>query len=504
MPQDDQRGRTIEPEHIVPANVKDIAIQSIPEKFYGAALSARIAEVKKAGKDAPQKPAASAAAGTPKKRRSLVPIIIIVVLLLAGVGGGFVYFNRQLLFPAPAPAPATTEPPKPAAPPPVSAAPTDLAATTTSATLVQLSWTDASNNEAGFRIERRMPATEYAPVTSLPPNSSAYQDSSVQPSTSYLYRVIALNEGGDSPPSNEVPVTTPAPPPAPPEAPKLPPAGLDSDSDGLTDLEEPIYGANPLDPDTDHDTFLDGNEVFHLYNPASGKNAKLLESNLVKVVESPIGWRMYVPISWKVDISSDGMMGTISTGHGETFTLTVQDNPTKEKIMDWYLERHPGTLSSQVTPKTTKSGVEGLVGIDPLVTYFPWGDKVLVFTYDLDGQTFVNFRTTYEMMQNSLSLSVLPLGAAAVPSPTPTPTPTPSPSPSPSPTPSPTPTPTPTPSPSPEPTPSPSPAPPPAPTLTPPSMPTPSPTPAPTPTPTPTPTPPASPVLPTPPPPTSP
>jgi hypothetical protein len=227
--------------------------------------------------------------------------------------------------------------------------------------------------------------------------------------------MIAMNEGGDSPASNEVAITTPALPPLPPEPAKLPPAGLDSDSDGLTDLEEPLYGGDPRNPDTDHDTFLDGNEVFHLYNPASGKNAKLLESNLVKVFESPMGWRLLVPISWKTELSSDGQTGTISTGHGETFTLTVAPNPTKQKIMDWYLEQHPGTLSSQVTMKTTKSGIDGLVGLDPLVTHFPWGDQILVFTYDLDDQPFVNYRTTYEMMQNSLSLAVAPVVAPVTP-----------------------------------------------------------------------------------------
>ncbi len=417
---DDQSSNTIEPEHIVSADVKDIAIQSIPEKFYGAALSARISEVKKT-KESPTKPGDGKDA--PKKRhRSMAPVIAVVVLLLAGVGGGFVYFNRDLLFkpstPVQTPTPVVkTEPPKPAPPPPPPSAPTDLSATATSPTVVQLNWTDTSNNEAGFRVERRESASAYAPLTSLPPNSTAFQDSSASPSTSYLYRMIAMNEGGDSPASNEVSITTPAPPPAPPEPAKLPPAGLDSDSDGLTDLEEPLYGGDPRNPDTDHDTFLDGNEVFHLYNPASGKNAKLLESNLVKVFESKVGWRILVPITWKTELSDDGMAGTVSTGHGETFTMTLEPNPKKEKIMDWYLEQHPGTVSSQVTLKTTKSGVDGLVGLDPLTTYFPWGDQVLVFAYHLDDQPFVNYRTTYEMMQNALSLSVAPRVSASVTTP---------------------------------------------------------------------------------------
>ncbi|MFH1704950.1 MAG: hypothetical protein ABH861_03160, partial [Patescibacteria group bacterium] len=38
----------------------------------------------------------------------------------------------------------------------------------------------------------------------------------------------------------------------------------------------------------------------------------------------------------------------------------------------------------------------------------PWGDKVFVLTYDLNGEPFINYRTTYAMILNSLVLSGLP------------------------------------------------------------------------------------------------
>lgn len=43
---------------------------------------------------------------------------------------------------------------------------------------------------------------------------------------------------------------------------------IDSDDDGLTDFEEiNIYFTNPLNADTDNDTYLDGTEVANGYNP---------------------------------------------------------------------------------------------------------------------------------------------------------------------------------------------------------------------------------------------
>jgi hypothetical protein len=101
-----------------------------------------------------------------------------------------------------------------------------------------------------------------------------------------VYRVVAFGEGGESSPSNEVTLRTAElapPPPPPPAAPVLPPGGLDSDSDGLTDVEEPLYGTDVRNPDADSDGFLDGNEVFHLYNPAARSSVRLLDSGLVKL-----------------------------------------------------------------------------------------------------------------------------------------------------------------------------------------------------------------------------
>lgn len=41
----------------------------------------------------------------------------------------------------------------------------------------------------------------------------------------------------------------------------------DSDHDGLPDPVEQVYGTDPLNPDTDNDTYLDGDEVSKGYNP---------------------------------------------------------------------------------------------------------------------------------------------------------------------------------------------------------------------------------------------
>ncbi len=83
---------------------------------------------------------------------------------------------------------------------------------------VQLAWGDLSTNETGFQIERRAGADPFSLLATAGAESQAYQDFAVAPSTSYVYRVRAVNGDGGSAYTNEAPVVTPAtiPPPLTP------------------------------------------------------------------------------------------------------------------------------------------------------------------------------------------------------------------------------------------------------------------------------------------------
>ena len=89
-------------------------------------------------------------------------------------------------------------------------------------------------------------------------------------------------------------------------------------------------------------TVLDGNEVFHLYNPAGQAPVRLLDSSLVKIVTASIGWVMSIPASWSIAMdSTDGSRATIDTKHGELFKITIENNSKKKPILQWYLDTHP-------------------------------------------------------------------------------------------------------------------------------------------------------------------
>jgi hypothetical protein len=99
------------------------------------------------------------------------------------------------------------------APPPPPSVPDGLAANATSPTRINLSWTD-STNEDSFDVERCTGAecSAFAKIGQSPANVLTYGDTTVAPSTSYSYRVRAVNTGGASGYSNKATAATGAVP----------------------------------------------------------------------------------------------------------------------------------------------------------------------------------------------------------------------------------------------------------------------------------------------------
>lgn len=95
----------------------------------------------------------------------------------------------------------------------VPATPTALGTTTISATRIDLSWGDASDNEVSFRVERCAGAgcSDFAEIATLPEASTVYADEPLTPNESYSYRVRAVNAAGASAYSTTQTATTSIP-----------------------------------------------------------------------------------------------------------------------------------------------------------------------------------------------------------------------------------------------------------------------------------------------------
>ncbi|HDQ71335.1 MAG TPA: hypothetical protein ENN19_04465, partial [Chloroflexi bacterium] len=101
---------------------------------------------------------------------------------------------------------ATTQAPVPPNPP------SNLAVTASSASQIDLTWTDNATDEDGFELQRKTGTGTFATIATLGANVSAYSDTGLTPETTYTYRVRATKGNTNSAWSNEAAATTPSGP----------------------------------------------------------------------------------------------------------------------------------------------------------------------------------------------------------------------------------------------------------------------------------------------------
>ncbi len=77
-------------------------------------------------------------------------------------------------------------------------APTSVAATSDAVTSATITWTDNSDNEAGFLIERSIDGTTFTTAGTVAPNVTTFSDTGLLEGTTYYYRVSAIGAAGNN------------------------------------------------------------------------------------------------------------------------------------------------------------------------------------------------------------------------------------------------------------------------------------------------------------------
>jgi predicted outer membrane repeat protein len=77
-------------------------------------------------------------------------------------------------------------------------APSDLSLTGVSATEIELTWADNSNDETGFKIERSRDQENWTVIATTVADVTRYRDTDLTSNTQYFYRLRAINDIGDS------------------------------------------------------------------------------------------------------------------------------------------------------------------------------------------------------------------------------------------------------------------------------------------------------------------
>ncbi len=184
-------------------------------------------------------------------------------------------------------------------------------------------------------------------------------------------------------------------------APEFAPA-VDSDADGLTDVEENLYGSDKSKADTDGDSYSDSVELINLYHPTIAGQARLYESALVLTfINKTYNYNILYPASWQTQGESNSVI--FQDKGGEFMQVLIIDNeegyPT---VNDWYRATINPNAAELVAAEI--AGLPALKSTDQMRVYFLTGDKVYTLIYNIGLRADANFLTTFTMMQKSLKL----------------------------------------------------------------------------------------------------
>lgn len=191
------------------------------------------------------------------------------------------------------------------------------------------------------------------------------------------------------------------PEPEPVEVPLVP--GRDTDSDGLTDIEELLYGSNVRLPDTDQDGFLDGNEVFHGYDPATADPATLLDRRVVVPIQ--IGSvTSLVPALWTSQELGEGRV-EVKAPSGEIVTFALvpaASGTTLQEVVQNLARQTADTGWLEGETSVSKQGSALFTRTDRLGAVVAVGEMVVEVTYDVASKRTMDFVQTLQMMINQM------------------------------------------------------------------------------------------------------
>lgn len=183
----------------------------------------------------------------------------------------------------------------------------------------------------------------------------------------------------------------------------------DSDSDGLTDVEETLFSTNPNKADTDGDGYSDGQEVSSGYNP-SGPGKIEANTAIKTYYDSTYGYSILYPGAWALSDDPQNTRGKMFTASGEFVEVSVQENPAGLSARDWYLTQSPGIDSSKIVSITNwDKTLSGVLSVDGLTAYFASGSRVYLINYNINILAQANYKTVFQMMYRSFKIGVVPL-----------------------------------------------------------------------------------------------
>lgn len=180
-----------------------------------------------------------------------------------------------------------------------------------------------------------------------------------------------------------------------------PPMGLDTDGDGLTDIEENVWGTKSDIVDSDGDAYKDRDELFNFFDPAVPKQRLLDGSTAAVYKNSNYNYSVIYPSAFTVRaLSNENDQIIFNEANGAFFNVIVLDNPANLSTYNWYSTNN-STISLTNFRTFTVDSFPALQTPDGLITYVAVGDKVFVISYNLGTINQANYVSTYRLFLKS-------------------------------------------------------------------------------------------------------
>jgi len=184
--------------------------------------------------------------------------------------------------------------------------------------------------------------------------------------------------------------------------------GLDTDQDGLSDIEEnTVFTTSINNSDTDKDDYSDSIEILNLYNPIGV--GLLKDSGLVEVFHNATyDYNLFYPKDWRVEDEASGNNIMFFSNLNSFVQVITQANSQKQTLALWYADMNNLANTFDLSTIKTAGDMEVLYSPDGLTAYIvnPTDlENIYVFTYSPGQNKKLDFASTFKMMINSLSVN---------------------------------------------------------------------------------------------------
>lgn len=297
------------------------------------------------------------------------------------------------------------------------AAPSSLLASIAGATSITLDWTDNSDNESGFEIQKRFGLTgEWITVDRVRADTVQYTVPGLISKSSYYFRVRAYNSAGNSAWSNEANISTPA-------STKVKNI-LFASASGTADPDDPdtYDDANTVDIASQTDTKPDMFCIKVTNNTGYSIDTQTVKAKLIGGFAGGVGWAAYDNEPYRANdhnVLPTENRGVIPQG-GDcycsfywkfddatdiSYTITVVDATTEEAIANAQVTCNGETKYTNASGQVTFDGLEANTTYPVAMSATGYKDNDAdddtenddITTQDLGGYDYNIYNTAYEI-----------------------------------------------------------------------------------------------------------